>query len=281
MAALLALLSSVMWGVSDFLGGVASRRLDPLRVTVLSTPIGVLPLVVVALITPGTMSSGVVWVALGAGVAGMGGILLLYVALSAGPMGVMSPLTAVVSAIVPVSVGLARGERPGGLAYVGMALAVAAIVLVSVEPTRDDDATHQRIRPQILAVAVLSGVLIGLYLTFIGIAPADSGVLPVLGSRLVSAVLIGAYVLLRFRGATFQAVVFWPALVVGLLDASANALYRFAVQAGMLAVVAVLAALYPAATVLLARFYLHERLRLAQQLGMVAALAAAALLALS
>jgi drug/metabolite transporter (DMT)-like permease len=210
----------------------------------------------------------------------MGGILLLYKVLAAGPMGVMSPVTAVVSTIVPVAAGLLRGERPGLQAYLGMALAVLAIVLVSVEPRRDDDASHQVVRPRILALAVLSGLFIGGYLTLIALAPADSGVWPVLISRIASSVVIVGIAVARFRRATFARSVLWAALVIGVLDSFANATYRLASQEGLLAVVAVLVALYPAATVLLARYYLHERLRPVQQVGMVTALAAAVLLAL-
>lgn len=281
MAALLALVSSAMWGVSDFLGGAASRRTHPLQVAVLSVPIGTIPLLVLMLVVPSRMSLPLVWVGLGAGVAGLVAILLLYVVLAAGPMGVMSPVTAVVAAVVPVGVGLALGERPRPMAYVGMAMAVVAIVLVSVEPRRDDDSEHQRVRPRILLYAIVSGVLIGVYMSIIGTAPADSGLYPVLLSRCLSAAGILVLALIRFRGRAYHPGILVPAIWIGLLDATANALFRLSTQAGLLAVVAVLASLYPAGTVVLARFYLHEKLRPAQQIGMVTALGAAALLALA
>lgn len=280
MPALLALVSSAMWGVSDFLGGSTSRRADPLRVATLSVPIGVLPLLVLTLVVPGRVSVPLVWAGVGAGMAGSVAIVLLYRVLAAGPMGVMSPLTAVVAAAVPVVVGLVIGERPGPLAYLGMLLAATAIVLVSVEPRHDDDALHQRVRVKVLALAVLCGVLIGVYMSLIGTAPRDSGLYAVLLSRSVSAVLIVAFALVRFRGRAYAPGILLPAVGIGVLDATANALFRLSAQSGLLAVVAVLASLYPAGTVVLARFYLHERLRPVQQAGMVTALAAAALLAL-
>ncbi len=270
-----------MWGVSDFLGGLTSRRLDALRVATLSVPLGVVPLTLLAFLIPGTISTGVLWVGLGAGIAGVGGILLLYMVLAAGPMGVVSPLTAVVSAVVPVAVGLLLGERPSIWAYLGMVLAVAAIVMVSLEPDRDDDAAHRSIRPRTLVLAVACGLLIGAYMSLIGTAPDGSGVWPVLLSRIVSAVLVVGYACARMRRSAFLGAALVPAIGIGTLDAVANAVFRLAAQSGMLAVVSVLAALYPAATVLLARFYLHERLRPLQQVGMLTALGAAGLLALT
>lgn len=270
-----------MWGVSDFLGGAVSRRTHPLKVAMLSVPIGIVPLALLLLVVPSKLSPPLIWIGLGAGLAGVVAILLLYAVLAAGPMGVMSPVTAVVAAVLPVAVGLAIGERPRPLAYVGMVLAVIAIVLVSVEPRRDDDAEHQRVRPRILLYAIASGVLIGVYLSVIGTAPADSGMYPVLFSRCVSAVGIVGLALFRFRGGAYQPGILVPATWIGVLDATANGMFRLSTQSGMLAVVGVLAALYPAGTVILARFYLHERLRPAQQVGMVTALGAAALLALA
>lgn len=269
-----------MWGVSDFLGGAASRRTHPLRVAMLSVPIGIVPLVLLMLVVPGRLSPPLFWVGLVAGLAGVAAILLLYAVLAAGPMGVMSPVTAVVAAVVPVGVGLSIGERPRPVAYLGMALAVAAIILVSVEPRHDDDSEHQRVRPRILLYAIASGVLIGVYMSVIGTAPADSGLYPVLLSRCVSAAGVVVLALIRFRGGAYDRRILVPAIWIGALDATANALFRLSTQSGLLAVVAVLASLYPAGTVLLARFYLHERLRPAQQVGMATALAAAALLAL-
>ncbi len=280
MPAVLALLASLMWGLSDFLAGLASRRAHVLQVAALSVPLGAVSLVVLAVVLPGRLTAQAVWLGAAAGVAGVGGLVLLYYVLAAGPMGVVSPLTAVVSAVVPVVVGLVIGERPGVLAYLGMLLTVVAIVLVSMEPRHDDDALHQRVVLRIVVLAVASGIFIGIYMAIIGLAPSDSGVWPVTVSRSVSGLLILAYALTRMGGAALPRAVLLPALLIGTMDSVANVFFRLAVQSGMLSVVSVLAALYPAATVLLARYYLHERLRPVQQLGMVTALGAAALLAL-
>lgn len=280
MAAVLALVSSVMWGVADFVGGTASRRATSLQVVVLSTPLGVIPLAVVVLLVPGTISPGVWWVALIAGTAGAVGILLLYQVLAIGPMGVMSPVTAVVGGLVPVVVGLVLGERPGLLAYAGMVLAFLAVVLVSIEP-KQAHAHTPPVRLPVLGLALVCGVLLGVYLAAIGVAPDDSGLWTVLLSRIVSSVVLAVVALASLgRGAVNRAVL-GAALVIGCLDAGANALYRLAAGQGMLSVVAVLGALYPAATVVLAAVFHRERLRGVQQLGLAAALAGVALLALS
>jgi drug/metabolite transporter (DMT)-like permease len=308
-AALLALLSSVLWGVSDFLGGAASRRADPIRFAVLSTPLGVPLLVVFALVVPGTLSPGAIWAGVAAGVFGVFGLLLLYVVLAAGPMGVMSPVTAVISAMVPVTFGLAGGERPGAIAYLGMALAIVAIVLVSLESSPEapmETAQSSRppgtghglsveivtghtatgatvteripVQPRVLALAVLSGALIGLFLAFIGIAPKDSGIWSVLIARLVASVIVLTIGAMVYRRTVIDKSILWLAVIVGVLEPAANVLYRLSAQSGLLAVVAVLAALYPAATVVLARFVLHERLRRVQLAGMLLALVAAIML---
>lgn len=279
-AAVLALISSVMWGVADFVGGTASRRVAPLQLIVLSTPLGVLPLAVFVFVVPGSMSAGVWPAAIVAGIAGALGILTLYRVLSAGPMGVMSPVSAVVAAVVPVVVGLVIGERPSAVAYVGMALAFLAVVLVSVEPKEVHEATPP-VRLPTLAAAVVAGLLIGTYLAAIGVAPGGSGLWSVLLSRIVSSVLLVVVALAVFKGGALNTSILGVALLTGCLDAAANAIYRLAAAEGMLAVVSVLGSLYPAATVILAALIHHERLRGVQRVGMIAALGGAALLALS
>jgi drug/metabolite transporter (DMT)-like permease len=185
-------------------------------------------------------------------------------------------------------VGLAIGERPGPLAYVGMLLAAVAIVTVGLEPTAPtDDSQHQRVTPKALTLAILAGVGIGLFFAIISFAPDDGGLWPVVWARGMSMVVIGAIGLvlfLRTRGRPIPrgAGVLWLAVAAGALDVAANAAYVLALQVpdGLLSVVAVLGSLYPAATVLLARFVLAERLRPLQKVGMVTALVASALLAL-
>lgn len=286
MPALLALLSAGLWGVADFVGGLASRRSTALQTVVVSTPVGLLLVLPIAVLLGGDVASSVA-PGLAAGLLGSTAILLLYAALRLGPMGVVSPVSAVVGAAVPVVVGLARGERPGWPAYVGMALAVVAIVTVGLEPeSPTDDSRHQRVTPRALLLAVLAGLGIGAFMTLIGLAPAGSGLYPVVFARAASTtvLVVIALVVASRRGSSVlpaTRAVRWQAVGAGLLDAGANGFYALAAQSGLLSVVAVLGSLYPAATVLLARVVLAERLRPAQVAGMVTAIVAAALLALS
>lgn len=285
MSALLALLSSVVWGVADFVGGLASRRSSPVQTLVLTTPAGFLAVLPIALLLGGN-TGGSAWPGICAGLFGGLGILLLYAALTIGPMGVLSPVSAVLGAAIPVVVGLARGERPGAAAYAGMALAVVAIVTVGLEPAAPtDDSRHQRVTPKALMLALGAGVGIGAFFSFLAFAPDDAGLWPVVWARGTSTVLlvtIGVVVAVRTASPAIPRVtsVRWQAVTAGVLDVGANAVYVLALQIGLLSVVAVLGSLYPAATVLLARLVLAERLRPMQKVGMVTALLASALLAL-
>ena len=284
-AALLALLSAMLWGVGDFVGGLASRRSTPLQTLVVTTPAGLLLVLPVALLVGGNAAGSVV-PGLVAGAFGSVGILLLYAALSLGPMGVVSPVSAVLGAAIPVIVGLVRGARPGAAAYVGMALAVVAIVTVGLEPEAPtDDAVHQRVTPRALMLAIGAGVGIGAFFAIVALAPQDAGVYPIVFARSMSTavlVALGLVVALRRRSPFLPPTtpVRWQSVLAGGLDAGANAVYVVAAQIGLLSVVAVLGSLYPAATVVLARFVLAERLRPMQVVGMVTAIVAAALLAL-
>jgi drug/metabolite transporter (DMT)-like permease len=283
--AVLALLSALVWGVGDFMGGVASRRSTAEQTLVISVPAGLLCIIPLAALVGGSVAASVLPGML-AGVFGGLGILMLYAALALGPMGVVSPVSAVLGAAIPVVVGLVRGERPGGAAYVGMALAVVAIVTVGLEPSAPtDDAVHQGLSPRALLLAIGAGTGIGLFFTVIALAPSDGGLWPIVFARGMSAVILvtlGVVMARRRRDPVLPTGVStrWLAVGAGATDVAANAFYLVAAQTGLLSVVAVLGSLYPAATVLLARFVLAERLRTTQKVGMVLAIVAAALLAL-
>ena len=284
MPAVLALVSSLVWGVADFVGGLAARRSSPLQTLVLTTPAGVLFILPVALLVGGNVTGSITAGVL-AGLFGGFGILMLYAAFTSGPMGVVSPLSAVLAAAIPVVVGLVHGERPGTPAYVGMALAVVAIVTVGLEPQAPtDDRDHQRMTGRAFALSIGAGVFIGLFFTLIAFGPPDGGLWPVVFARSVSSVVI---MVIAVPAARRSAAPFLPrdrdvrvmAVVAGALDVCANAFYLLAAQTGLLSVVAVLGSLYPAATVVLARLVLAERLSVIQKVGMVTAIVAAALLA--
>lgn len=275
MAALLALISSFSWGVADFVGGLAARRAGTAQVLAVSYPAGAVVITIFALtIIPGEFSTALFGYALVTGIIGSIAIALLYAALVRGQMGIVSPITAVMSGAVPVIVGVVRGEQPTAWAYAGMAIAVIAVVLVSQESRH-----HGKTPPIAIVLAIGSGVAIGLYLTSLGLAPKDSGVWVATLGRWVSTIIMISFVVFVVRSFNRAAFPWLLAITAGILDAVANGLFQLASQRGLLSVVAVLGSLYPAATVVLARVLINERMNAIQGVGVVLALGAAGLLA--
>jgi drug/metabolite transporter (DMT)-like permease len=277
MGALLALASSVTWGVADFMGGLAARRAGPVHVLAVSYPAGAIVLTFFALfLIPGEFSTGVViW----GGVAGCVGALaigLLYLALSRGPMGIVSPITAVMAGAVPVFVGLMRGESLSAFALFGIACAGVAVVLVSRETGE-----KTKVSMSTIGLAIASGVAIGIYLSAIGSAPVDSGVWAATFGRWVSTVVLLAVLLIFARPFVSKGFPWVLVIASGVLDALANGVFQLASQNGQLSVVAVMGSLYPVSTVILAWVLIKERLNKIQLVGVGLAVFAAATLSFS
>jgi drug/metabolite transporter (DMT)-like permease len=272
-ALLLALASSLAYGAADFLGGLAARSAHVLRVVMIAAPASLLVELVLWPAIGARFSAGaVVWGA-GSGLASAAAFALLYRTLAIGPMSVLSPL---VPAALPVSVGLLGGEHLGGLALGGMVLALAAVVLVST----GTDISGVRPTRTALALAFGAGAAIALQLVCLDQAPDDSGVAPLLIGRTVSSgVVLGAAFALRARVGSARASLRASA-AAGALDSLANLAFLLAVRDGDLAVVAVITALYPAGTVLLARALLAERIGKTQVAGLGLAAVAVSLLAI-
>ena len=273
MPVLLALASSVLWGSSDFLGGLLSRRHPPYAVVAVSQLCGLVAIALVAVVT-GAYDAPAGWVgwSIAAGVTGTAGLVCFYAALAAGTMGVVSPIAAF-GAVVPVLLGVATGDRPSGLQVLGIAVALVGVVAASGPELAGGAGT----RPVVLAV--LAGAGFGLALFCIDRGADSSTVMTLVGMRATSVGVfaIAALVLrsvggLRPRDAG-------PVALVGLGDVGANLLYGIATTGGLVSVVSVLGSLYPVTTVLLARLLLGERLRPLQQVGVVGALGGVALLA--
>jgi len=273
MGALLALFSSVAWGSADVAGGLGARRVGSLRVIAVNYPAGAVVLTAFALfVVPGTITRDVVLLSLVTAVVGTLGMLLLYAALAVGPMGIVSPLTAIGGAAIPVIVGVIRGE-PLTLPFVlGALLALIAVVLVSRE-----SGAHERITPRALLLSAGAGIAIGVFLTSLGIAPEGSGVWAATLSRWWSTIgmIIVTIILLSRSGlAAWRPYPWLFAIGAGALDALANGLFQRAAQEGDLAVVAVIGSLYPATTLLIAHFLLKERMSRVQWAGVALALGA-------
>lgn len=274
---LLALGSSLAYGCADFLGGMGARKAHVLRTVMIAAPASLAVELVLwpalgASFDPATIGWGAA-----SGMASAAAFALLYRTLAIGPMNVLSPVTALVSAALPVGVGLLQGEHLGVAGLVGLPLALVAVVLVSA----GHGAGSARPSRTALLLAFGAGAAIACQLIFLHQAPSGSGVGPlILGRAVSSAVVLGAAGILHGRLGS-ERPAYAMSAAAGVLDSLANLLFLLAVRSGDLAVVAVITALYPAGTVLLARVVLAERIHRGQLIGLGAAAVAVSLLALA
>jgi drug/metabolite transporter (DMT)-like permease len=262
------------WGTGDFCGGLASKRTHVYGVVLLSQLEGLGLLVALALLlsepVPGLPD--MIWGGI-AGVAGTVGLAALYRGLATGPMGVVAPIAAVVSVILPLFFGLFLEGVPAWSQLVGFGLALCAVWLIT-RPRHGE-----RIQARHLALPVLAGLGFGVFLILIDHVSAAAVLWPLASARAAS-VLVLAIALLVARQPVAQARSQIPLIVLaGLFDTGGNAFYAVAARAGRLDIAAVLGALYPAMTVVLARLILKERLSRQQGLGLAMALLAVMLIA--
>lgn len=311
----LGLSGALVYGFADFLGGLASRRLRAVTVTAVAAAVGIVPLLLGLVVVGGEFTwTGTLWGA-AAGASGCVGVLLLYRALAIGPMSVLSPLTAVFAAAMPVLVAVFRGTALSGLAIAALVVALVAVVLVASVRDR----SGARVTAGGLVTAAVAGCGFGGIVLAYDMTPSDSGVAPLVVARVLQALLLGAAAAVsglagRPGGAADPATRVdvagsavppgpvvradgtvragrWPArllLVVvacGVLDALANVFLQAGVHSSedpaTLPVVSVLNALYPIGTVVLAGVVLRERLIAVQWAGIVLAFAASVGLALA
>jgi len=273
----LGLLAAAFYGSADFVGGFAAKRAPFLFVTLIAQIVGLACGIVVWLLLAGHMSAGdLLWGGLG-GLAGGAGIALLYHALAIGKMGVVSPITAVVGGAVPVVFGLLRGEHLAWWQFAGVAVAIVAIVMISFSV---EESGQREISTAGVREALLAGVLLGAYLIGITVSHGRDTLSALVAARASSVVLLFALVLLaRIEMSAYRASVV-PSAWVGVIDMTANVFFVYAAATGQLAIAVVLTGLYPAATVLLARIVLKERLNFVQRIGVVLALLGVTLIAI-
>ena len=282
MVYLLSLGSALLYGAADFTGGLTTRRAGTIPVVVLSQASG---LVLVALLLPllrdaSPTRADMLW-GIAAGLTGGIGVALLYRALAIGIMAVVAPTTAVCAVTIPVVTSVLLGERPAPLAIAGIALGILSIVLVSQQRGADPaEAGDQPLRPRGagVGIALVSGVAIGFFLLSLAQTKANAGMWPLLVSRSVSVLLFVTIALAGRISLRMPAPAARLALICGVMDMMANALYLLAGREGPLSIVVTLSSLYPASTVLLARVVLGERLNLLQVSGVACALAAVVLI---
>ncbi len=324
--AIIGLTGALIFGAADFLGGLASKRINPILATAVAAGSGLIALLIVLPFFGGAWSrEAVLWGAL-SGVTGAAAISLLFASLAIGPMSILSPLTAVVSAVVPMTVGLLGGDRLAPIGYWGLGLALVAVVLVGFVPEKG------AVRPTAkgIVMAIGSGAMIGAFIILIDQTPEDSGLVPLVFNRAVNGTImftvVGVLAVLAARkralargrataslgsadagGTGVIPVTTNPtssvtrnstsprmrsesgvlrtgiliAVLSGLIDVVANALFLIGLRLGDLSIMSVLTGMYPAGTILLAAVVLKERIAPVQWLGLALAVAAAAMLAVA
>lgn len=275
----LALMASVVWGTSDFIGGTIARRLAAFDVVAASQTAALLLLTVVVL-GPGDVhvtASCVLW-SIAAGLVGLLGLGAFYRGLAEGTMGVVAPIAAT-GVAVPVIVGVLGGDHLTALQVLGIVFAIAGVVAAGGPDVRAARRSGVGHRPVLLAVVAAMGF--GSVMLFIAKGSGSSVVLTLLVMRLTSVVCLAAAGLaLRRRPRIGRADL--PALaVIGTLDLAANAAYAYATRSALVSLAAVLSSLYPVVTVALARQVHAERLSRSQVAGAVAAICGGALIAFS
>lgn len=279
MTVVLGLVAALCYGVADFSGGIASRlrARSNAAITVLlhSYPVGAVLMAAMLPLFPGTLNGRVLLFGVLGGVAGLLGVSVMYQLMVTAPMNVISPVSAVTSAIVPVIIGVSLGERPAATAWAGMVLGLTAVALVS---RTTDEHPHGKISGTVVALAALSGVGFGLYFVFLDRAGDGSGLWPLVVSRIASSVLVLPLAMQRRAFAALSGRTLAIAAVAGVLDASANMFFLLAARHGLLSLASVLTSLYPAVTVMLAVGLLREHTSPVQRLGLGMAIAAIALI---
>jgi drug/metabolite transporter (DMT)-like permease len=290
-----ALPAAVTYGIADFTGGLAARRASVLVVTVVAQAAGLVSLLFVVGLVAGRPSAAAFGFGALAGIAGASGLLLYLRALAVGPMGVVAPISAVISAGLPLAVGLVGGERLGPVAVLAVVVALVAILLATAGTRKDAAASTG------LLLGLAAGIGFGLFFVGLDATPPDSGLWPLLGGRIVSVTLLACLVLrhhlplpTRTRAASLAGGPRIPAgaearsrplapvllmVVCGVFDTFANVLFLVATRLGDLGISSVVVSLYPVVVVLMARVVLGERLTRTQFLSAALALTASALLA--
>lgn len=271
----LALAASLSWGIADFGGGIAARRVQVLWVLVVSQVAGLALVGALALATLPHPPSGreLAWGAFG-GVTGALGLGCYYRGLAIGTMGIVGPISAT-GAVVPLAYGLARGEHPSILQGVGIVVAIGGGVAASLEPL--PDGAGRRLATGV-GLSLFAALCFGSSILGLNRVSQAGVVWGTLTLRLtVIPIVLLAALLIRPAPARVRASL--PILVAaGLFDTGANLLYGASARHGLISVVSVLGSLYPVALVVLARVVLRERIARPQLAGVAVALAGVALI---
>ncbi len=275
MAAFLALAGALGWGVGDFFGGLAARRVAVLTVLALSQAVGLVGVLTWTLLTrdpfPGLTQ---VAPAAAGGVVAMIGLGALYRGFAIGAMGIVAPISAA-SPVVPLTVDAASGDVPSTLQWLGVGLVVAGIVVLSREPRRDE---RRRVAAG-AGLAVVAALGFGLFFVGIDAGADESTAWAVTSARLAAAPVVVVAALVTSTTLKPPRAVLPLIVGVGVFDTGANVFFAAATTVGAVGIVAVLGSLYPVVTVVLAWLLLGEKLGAGKRAGGVVALAGAAFVA--
>ncbi len=276
MVTLFAALSALTYGSADFIGGLATRRSPVTSVVAWSQAVGIPVALIAAPFIGGTVLSGGDWLwGAAAGLSGALGLGLLYQGLATGLAAVVSPAAALTGAALPVLFGVIFGERPELVAWIGIAMALPATVLLSLE--RGDN-KGQVLRS--LQMGMLAGCGFGGFFILLAQTAGDSGLWPLVAARTASVPLLFIITAARRRPLYLSRGSLILTLSAGALDMAANVFYLLAFRSGMLITAAVITALYPAPTVILQRLFIREKLGILRIIGLILAIAGIALIGL-
>lgn len=279
MAVLLGFLAALSWGTGDFAGGMATRRAAETAVVLGTETVGLVLLLVIAPLGGGSPTGEDLLLGAVAGLAGVAGLALLYRGLASGRASVVAPLSAVGAAVIQVLWGLTHGEEPGAFALAGIVLALVAIGVVAGSADEPEAEGALDRRTEILC-GLGAAVGFGFYLVLISETSDGAGLWTTVAARVAPvAVLLVVLPLLR-RPVLVPRETLPLVAASGVADAGANALLLIAVRQGLLSVVAPVANLYPAVTVLLARAFGHERIGRLRLAGLGLAVASLVLISL-
>jgi EamA-like transporter family. len=276
MSAILALFSALLYGVADFSGGHATRKNSVFSVMLLSQGAGMLVALVAAplLGASAPTAADLLW-GLAAGLGGSLGLALLYRGLSLYTAAIVSPISALVGAIVPAAFGAIMGERPSGLALAGVLVCLPAILLLSYEKGETKD--RAKLRSSFLYGAV-SGIGFGFFFVAVSRTSADSGLWPLVASRTASLSVAAAIIVFGRKGFSVGKPDRPAAILAGAADMGANICFLVASRSELLILVTLITSLYPAPTVVLARFVQGQRISLPRAAGIALAIAGVAMM---
>lgn len=275
LALAISLASAASWGVSDFLGGLQSRRLSVLAVLAVSQPTGLLLIgVLILLFGADPVSADKLAIAFLAGAAALGGLGAFYAAMAMGTVSVVAPIASL-GVVVPVVFGVAQGEDPGAIQLAGLIVAIAGVVILSYE----EHPEHGGVARRSIGLAILAGLGFGVFFTGIDVASPDRPGWAILAVRVGGVSAVAVAILIRRPPMDGVPPAIPVLAAIGMFDIIANALFAVASTKGILPVVAVGGSMYPAFTIALAHLVLGERLATIQWGGVVLALVGVGLIA--